>query len=123
MANILIVDDDPQIRVWLRHILEERGYQVEEVGDGKEALASLQRTEPALMVLDLFMPNMDGAEVLNYLRSKDRSIKTLAISGQIFGGYDLTQTAIVLGAHDALSKPFDAETFLNCVDALLSHPA
>lgn len=122
MPTILIVDDDPQIRGWLRHILEDRGYQVEEVGDGTEALAFLGRTEPALIVLDLFMPNKDGAEILLYLQSRARPIKTLAISGQIVGGRDLTQTAIILGAHDALAKPFDAETFLSHVDELLPHP-
>lgn len=122
MPTILVVDDDQQIRGWLRHILEDRGYQVEEVGDGQAALAFLGRTEPALIVLDLFMPNKDGAEILVYLQSRARPIKTLAISGQIVGGHDLTQTAIILGAHDALAKPFDAETFLNHVEALLSYP-
>lgn len=121
MLTILIVDDDPQIRGWLRHILEENGYQVEEAGDGQEALAFLGRTEPALIVLDLFMPNKDGAEILLYLQSRTRPVKTLAISGQIVGGRDMTQTAMILGAHDALAKPFDAETFLNRVDALLPH--
>lgn len=123
MSTILVVDDDPQIREWLRHILENRGYQVEEVGDGKEALAFLERAKPALMVLDLFMPNMDGAELLWHLRSRSQSIRALAIYGQVWGGRDLTLTAIILGAHAALAKPFDAETFVNHVDALLFHPS
>jgi CheY-like chemotaxis protein len=121
LSTILIVDDDPQIRTWLHHVLEDRGYQVRGVEDGKEALAYFERTKPALIVLDLFMPNMDGAEVMMYLRSTVQSIKILAISGYIINGYDLTQTAIVLGAHDALAKPFSAEEFLHRVDVLLSH--
>ncbi len=72
------------------------------------------------MVLNLFMPNMDGAEVILYLRSNLQSIKVLALSGHLFNGYNLCQTAKVLGAHDALAKPFSAEGFLQRVEALLS---
>ncbi|OQW33135.1 MAG: hypothetical protein A4E19_07290 [Nitrospira sp. SG-bin1] len=46
------------VRTWLHRVLEDRGYQVRGVGDGKEALAYLERVKPALIVLDLFMPNM-----------------------------------------------------------------
>ena len=119
MPLILVADDDSQLRGWLRSILEDKGYQVEEVVDGSEALAFLKRAEPALVVLDLFMPNMDGAEVLLYLRSSDRPIKVLAISGHIVDDYDLSQTAIVLGAHAAMGKPFSAKEFLQRVESLL----
>lgn len=119
MPTILVVDDDPQLRGWLCRILEDKGHQVEAVGDGKEALAFLERTEPALIVLDLFMPNMDGAEVILHLRSNAQPIKILAISGRMINGYGMTQTAIVLGAHDALAKPFSAGEFLQRVETLL----
>ncbi len=119
MPTILVVDDDPQLRGWLCRILEDRGHQVEAVGDGKAALDSLERTEPALIVLDLFMPNMDGAEVLLHLRSNAQAIKILAISGHLFNGYSMCETAKVLGAHDALAKPFSADELLQRVDTLL----
>jgi CheY-like chemotaxis protein len=119
MQGILVVDDDTQVRIWLRTILEDKGYQVEEASDGLEALVFLERTEPALVVLDLFMPNMDGAEVILHLRSNPHSVKILAISGQLFNGYSMCGTAKVLGAHDALAKPFSSEEFLQRVDALL----
>lgn len=119
MPLILVADDDSQLRGWLRSVLEEKGYQVEEAVDGSEALTFLKRAEPALVVLDLFMPNMDGAEVLLYLRSRDRPIKVLAISGHIIDDFDLSQTAIVLGAHAAMGKPFSAKDFLQRVESLL----
>jgi DNA-binding response OmpR family regulator len=119
MSTILVVDDDPQLRGWLSRILEDRGYQVEEVGDGKAALASLERTKPALIVLDLFMPDMDGPEVILHLRSCTHSIKILAISGHLFNGYSMCETAKVLGAHDALAKPFSIDEFLQRVETLL----
>ena len=54
MLTILVVDDDHQIRAWVRRILEFNGYHVEVAGDGKEALAYLKWAEPALILLDLF---------------------------------------------------------------------
>ncbi len=121
MATILVADDDHQIRVWIRQILESKGYQVEEVSDGKEALAYLKQTEPALVVLDLFMPNVDGLEVILYLRSCAKPVKILALSANPINGYNTCRTAEVFGAHDTLVKPFDAETLVEHVEALLSH--
>jgi response regulator RpfG family c-di-GMP phosphodiesterase len=66
MPTILVADDDDQIRVWVRRILESKGDQVEEARDGKEVLGYLKQAEPALVVLDLFMPNVDGLEVILY---------------------------------------------------------
>ncbi len=121
MATILVADDDHQIRAWIRQILESKGYQVEEVCDGKEALAYLKQTEPALVVLDLFMPNVDGLEVILYLRSCAKPVKILALSANPINGYNTCRTAEVFGAHDTLVKPFDAETLVEHVEALLSH--
>ena len=122
MPTILVADDDDQIRVWVRRILESKGYQVEEARDGKEVLGYLKQAEPALVVLDLFMPNVDGLEVILYLRSCAKPVKILALSGNPINGYNTCRTAEVFGAHDTLVKPFDAETFMQHVEALLSHP-
>jgi DNA-binding response OmpR family regulator len=122
MSTILVVDDDEQIRGWLRTILEDKQYRVEEASDGKAVLTYLKEAEPALIVLDLFMPDMDGLEVIRSIRSCSRSIKILAISGHILNEFMMCQTAVALGAHEALAKPFDAETFLTVVETLLSRP-
>ncbi|HMS85779.1 MAG TPA: response regulator [Nitrospira sp.] len=103
-------------------LLEVKGYQIEEACNGKEALTSIEEARPVLVVLDIFMGDMDGIEVICSIRSCIQSTKILAISGNQFIGYRMCQTARVLGAHDALTKPFDAETFLCHVEALLSHP-
>lgn len=122
MPTILIVEDDPQIRKWLRNLLEAKGYQVEEARDGYEALGYLERVRPALVVLDLFLPKVDGLEIIMHLRSCAKQIKVLAISGNQIPGFDVGKTATMLGADDALAKPFSAETFLTSVDVLLSQP-
>ena len=123
MPTILIADDDPQIRGWLRYILESKGYEVMEACDGYAALACLERAEPALVVLDLFMPKFDGLEIVLYLRSCSKSVKVLAISGNPVPGFDACVTAKAFGAHEVLTKPFDAEMFLNRVEGVLSRPS
>lgn len=120
MPAILVVDDDPHLRGWLRHILESKGYQVKEAGDGEEALVCIKLAEPALVVLDIFLPNMSGLEFILYTRSCPKPPKILAISGNLFNGDKMCRTAEVLGAQDALAKPFSAETFLQRVEALVS---
>ncbi len=122
MANVLVVDDDPQIRTWLRSILEANGHQVEEARDGYAALAYLERAKPALVVLDIFLPKIDGLELIKHLRSSAKPIKILAMSGNPLPDYDACATAKAFGAHDILAKPFSAETFLKHVEALLSNP-
>ena len=89
--------------------------------DGKEALVICERVEPALVVLDIFMPNMDGLEFILHNRSCPQSAKFLVLSGNPVNGYRMCQTARVLGAHDALDKPFSAEEFLQRVEVLLSN--
>lgn len=116
------MDDDPPIRTWLRHILEGRGYQVQEASDGEEALATLERLEPALVVLDLFMPKVDGLEGILYLQSCAKPVKILAISADPVDGYDVSRTAKLFGANDTLTKPFGGATFLQHIRALLSNP-
>lgn len=120
MVTVLVVDDDQQIRVWLRRTLEGKGYEVQEAINGKSAVAYFERVEPALCVVDIFMDNMDGLKLIRHIRSRAYRSKILAISGNLFNGYKMCQTARALGAHDALTKPFDAETFLRHVAALLS---
>jgi len=120
MPTILVVDDEQQMRQWLRQLLEGKGYKVEEAGDGYAALAHLERGESALVVLDIFLPKIDGLDIIMHIRSSAKPAKILAISGNQIPGYDVCKTAKVLGADEALAKPFSAETFLKYVEMLLS---
>ena len=120
--TILVVDDEPPIREWLRSILEAKGYQVQEAHDGYAALACLERAKPALIVLDIFLPKVDGLDIILHIRSSAMPTKILGISGNQIPGYDVCKTAKVLGADEALAKPFSAEIFLQQVETLLSRP-
>lgn len=116
---ILVVDDDEQVREWLRIVLEEEGYRVAEAGDGNQAFKTIDREVPDLVVLDMLLPDKDGLETILQLRSERESVKILAISGQPIDAYDVFKVATTFGAHAALGKPFRAETLLEQVGSLV----
>ncbi|HMS84696.1 MAG TPA: response regulator [Nitrospira sp.] len=122
MPTILIVDDDQLIREFLRIVLEENGYQVAEADSGKAAILYLEQVEPSLIILDMCLGDMNGLDILPYVHLRCQSAKILAISGRPFDGYKMCETAKVLGAHDALMKPFDVATLVQRVAALLAQP-
>jgi DNA-binding response OmpR family regulator len=122
VPTILVVDDEPQLREWLRHILESKGYQVEVAADGDEAIDCVERIRPALIVLDIYMPGKEGFETIVHLRSHIPSVKILAISGNETLGHDTLRIARLLGSHDIMAKPFKADAFLQRVEALRSRP-
>jgi DNA-binding response OmpR family regulator len=119
MSSILVVEYDQQHRVRMRQVLESRGYQVEEAGDGYEALACIERGRLALVVLDLSLPKVNGLEIIIYLQAHSPSLRILAICANLIEGIDTCRAAMGLGAHDALAKPFRLEEFLQRVEALL----
>ena len=78
--RVLIVEDEPNLGRQLRSTLEGAGYAVSEAGDGRQAMRRLAAQPPDLVVLDIFMPEMDGLEVLQQLREQCRSCRVMAIS-------------------------------------------
>ncbi|WP_300155031.1 response regulator [Solidesulfovibrio sp.] len=123
MKLVLVVDDDPSIRALLRLYLEGAGYGVAEAGDGRQAMRRIVEQPPDLVVLDIFMPEMDGLEVLQQLREQTRPCKVMAISGGSAKiGMDLLGHAVIFGADDVLEKPFDAPTLLLKAAALIGPP-
>jgi DNA-binding NtrC family response regulator len=117
--TILVVDDDTQVRTLCRLALEESGYSVTEAINGKNALAAIEETDFALIVLDLSMPDMDGFEFLKTVRVKSPKLKILVISG-FLGGTMLTAAAL-FGASATLAKPFSPDSLLLVVDGVLEN--
>ena len=76
MAEILVVDDDPDIRTLIRLTLESYGYSIREAGDGLQALDALAEHAPDAMVLDVMMPKMDGYGVLRAMRQREMAPNT-----------------------------------------------
>lgn len=114
--NILIVDDEPSMRRYLRTMLEVDSYQVETVDSGSEALARLQHDpSPDLILLDLLMPGIDGLQTLEQLRRLHPHQKVVMLSC-VSEPRKVVQ-AIRLGAKDYLTRPFQKEE----LDAVLEH--
>lgn len=120
MPLILIADDNTQICGWLRAVLETEGYRVIEAADGREAMATIEREAPDLMILDMYLPVQDGLETILMLQNMQAPVKILAISGQPLQGCDILKIAAAFGAHGMLEKPFSRELLLQQVMTLLS---
>jgi len=127
MAKILIVDDDPDIRIAISSILRSRSYEVIEARDGEEALAKLREEKPDLMLLDLLMPKMDGFSVAKELQNalwRDYHDMPILIMSSVREEasqrrYEL-ETGRQLGADDYIEKPIEPSALLERIKRLLS---
>jgi two-component system, OmpR family, KDP operon response regulator KdpE len=121
-SDILLVDDEEQIRRMLRYTLEEAGYFVREAESGRIALGEIALHAPDLVILDLGLPDANGTEVLRALRQLC-SVPVLILS--VLGHEQSKIAALDAGADDYLTKPFSGGELLAHLRALLRriHPA
>ncbi|GGJ87849.1 response regulator [Pseudomonas matsuisoli] len=115
-ARILVVDDENQIRKLLRISLATQGYQIVEAANGAEGIAAAANYTPDLVILDLGLPDMDGQDVLQELRSWSNA-PVLMLS--VRSGEDTKVAALDLGANDFVTKPFGIQELLARVRVLL----
>lgn len=118
-SRILIVDDEPPIRRFLKTALAAQGYRVEEAGDGEAALEFLRRNVVDLVILDLGLPGMDGLEVVKRLRGEGKSVPIIILSSRDDEAGKVA--ALDLGADDYVSKPFGMEELSARLRAALRH--
>lgn len=123
MKRILVVEDDAQVSKVFRRVLEKKGYDVVEAAEGGQALKLYQRQPADLVLLDLFMPGMEGIETLGELLGDFPAAKVIAISG---GGRDGSTShldvAVKLGAKRSMTKPCSAEELTRTVREVLHEP-
>ncbi|WP_278441170.1 response regulator [Pseudomonas oryzihabitans] len=115
-AHVLVIDDEPQIRKFLRISLAAQGYQVSEAATGTEGLAQAALGQPDLVILDLGLPDRDGQEVLVELREWS-AVPVLVLSVRADEGEKVR--ALDAGANDYVTKPFGIQEFLARSRALL----
>jgi len=120
--RILLAEDDDDVRLSLRLTLEAAGYQVAEAPDGESALAQLAANGVDLLVTDLWMPNVDGVELLKRIRTANPTLRVVVISG---GGpstpLDFSDAlARTWGADAVLHKPVTKGTLLGEVERILA---
>jgi len=119
-ASILVVDDDPAIVDIITQVLAAEGYVTRACRNGLEALDVLNEWRPDLILLDLWMPKMDGWEFRRRQLMLDvaRDVPVVLLSA----GGRLEEHAQTLDAAAAIPKPFDLTDLLSVVDAVLNHP-
>jgi len=121
MATVLVVDDEPEIRTSLRGILAEEGLRVLEAEDGRQALDVITRENPELVILDVWMPEVDGLQLLQQLHDAVPAPAVIMISGH--GNIETAVKATKLGAFDFIEKPFSLDGLLRIVNRALDHHA
>ncbi len=115
-GEILIVDDEPEIRQAIAGILEDEDFTVRHAGDGPGGLAEIEARPPSLVLLDIWLEGspMDGLEVLDHIQNTRPEVPVIVISGH--GTIETAVTAIKKGAYDFLEKPFNADRLLVLID-------
>jgi two-component system chemotaxis response regulator CheY len=115
---VLIVEDNQLTRTMLRDALKDVACEVLEVHDGEEAIAILDRSPPAVMLLDLVLPKKSGTEVLKLVKEKRLSTRVLIITGMDTPG--MAEQAHDDGAHGFIGKPFHPLEVRTAVEAALA---
>lgn len=118
--RILVIDDDDQMRVLLRQVMEWAGYEVTEAEDGREGMHKQRRQPADLVITDLIMPEQEGMETIRLLKKEFPQTRIIAISGGgRIGPEAYLPAAQELGADRVFSKPFDVRELAGAVKELL----
>ena len=119
LLKLLLVDDEEDFRKAICGTLARRGFEVSEAGSGEEALESVERSRPDVVVLDLRMPGMDGIETLKRIREIHADLPVIILTGH--GDFDSAMAGIKLRVIDFVQKPVDPGQLALRIRRLLEH--
>jgi two-component system alkaline phosphatase synthesis response regulator PhoP len=121
VTRVVLVEDNADLAYGLRNNLEIEGYEVDVAQDGPAGLSAIQHRRPALVILDLMLPGMDGFRVLKALRAEGHAMPVLVLTAR---GEEADKVrGLKLGADDYITKPFGLLELLARVEALLRRGA
>ncbi len=120
MSKIMVVDDEPEISILVRAMLEKEGYTVVEADSGKECLKKLKKEKPDLILLDVMMPEEDGWKILKEIKKpgKTKDIPVVAMF-TVKTNHESIVKSFERGADAHINKPFKIEKLLDQVKRLL----
>jgi DNA-binding NtrC family response regulator len=105
-TNILVVDDEPEIRTAIKEYLEQEGFlKIDTAENGEEAIKKFEKKRHPVVVVDIVMPKKNGIDVLRDIRARSMSSQVIIITGN--ADKDSAIAAVKLGAFDYIEKPFD----------------
>lgn len=117
---VLVVDDDPSILLVVAELLDDEGYVVGTAANGAEALGAVERLDPALVLLDMRMPVIDGWGFVRGLRARDKAVPPILV---MTAAQDARRWAEEVGAAGYVAKPFDLDDLLSAVERLYIDPS
>jgi len=118
--KILVVDDEPEVRKLMEHFLIDKGYEVRVAGNGREGLDALDTFTPDLVLLDMHMPELDGAEMLKQLAIRSPTLPVIMVT--VNEDVETTSRLLQLGAADYVPKPFNLDYLEQAINIQLSVP-
>ena len=122
-VTVLIVDDNRDVRLALKLVVEQAGYRAELAANGEEALAAQRRNPAGIVITDILMPETDGLELIESFRREFPEAKVVAMSGAArLGKADYLPAARLLGVVAAVEKPVDPRALLAILRTLSAPP-
>ncbi len=122
-TTIIIADDDPLVRTTYKVCFERAGFESLTADDGRQALHLLERHRNCVLLLDVFMPGMDGIETLLDARRLYPEVSVIVFSGGTSGQYDFLDAARKLGASAVVHKPASPQQLVAVIESLAKVPS
>lgn len=121
MPKILVVDDDPDVRAYMKEVLVNSGYEADAASNGRDAMRVRKNQHCDLLITDMMMPMAEGLSKIQKFRRRNPDTKVIAMSGGgVLDMRDCLSNALLFGADATLEKPIRSEALLNTVGDLIS---
>ncbi len=118
--HILVVDDDDMMRAFIKELLKINDFKITEAANGKLGLKEFREDTPDLVITDIIMPEMEGISFIRELRSYNKDIPIIAMTGNVHGRMEeFLDISSQLGADEILRKPIKSKEFLEAINKLI----